>query len=32
VINTVVGTSRLRTGDTIRIDGAAGTVDVVRRT
>ena len=32
VINTVVGTSRLHTGDTIRIDGTAGTVDVVRRT
>ena len=29
VINTVVGTSSIRTGDTVRIDGTAGTVDVV---
>jgi len=31
VINTVVGTSRLHTGDTVRIDGTAGTVEVLRR-
>jgi phosphohistidine swiveling domain-containing protein len=31
VINTVAGTSRLRTGDTVRIDGTAGTVEVLER-
>jgi pyruvate,water dikinase len=31
VINTVEGTSRLCTGDTVRIDGAAGTVEVLAR-
>jgi phosphohistidine swiveling domain-containing protein len=31
VINSVVGTSRLHTGDTVRIDGTAGTVEVLRR-
>jgi phosphohistidine swiveling domain-containing protein len=31
VINTVVGTTVLRTGDTIRIDGTAGVVEVVKR-
>ena len=29
VINTVVGTSSIRTGDTVRIDGGAGTVEIV---
>jgi pyruvate,water dikinase len=29
VINTVVGTRQLRSGDTVRVDGAAGTVAVV---
>ena len=31
VINTVVGTSSIRTGDTVRIDGGAGTVEIVER-
>jgi pyruvate,water dikinase len=31
VINTVDGTSRLCTGDTVRIDGATGTVEVLAR-
>ena len=31
VINTVVGTSRLRTGDTVRIDGTSGTVELLQR-
>jgi pyruvate,water dikinase len=31
VINTIVGTSRLRTGDTVRIDGTSGTVELLRR-
>jgi len=31
VINTVDGTTRLGTGDTVRIDGTAGTVDVLAR-
>jgi pyruvate,water dikinase len=31
VINTVVGTSSIRTGDTVRIDGGAGTVEIVAR-
>jgi phosphoenolpyruvate-protein kinase (PTS system EI component) len=31
VINTVEGTSRVRTGDTVRIDGTAGTVEVLAR-
>jgi pyruvate,water dikinase len=32
VINTGVGTTRFRTGDVLRLDGTAGTVDVVSRT
>lgn len=31
VINTVVGTRQLRSGDTIRVDGTAGTVEVLAR-
>ena len=31
VINTVVGTQQLCSGDTVRIDGAAGTVEVLAR-
>jgi phosphohistidine swiveling domain-containing protein len=31
VINTVVGTRQLRSGDTVRIDGTAGTVELLRR-
>jgi pyruvate,water dikinase len=31
VINTVVGTQQLRTGDTVRVDGTAGTVEVLAR-
>lgn len=31
VINTVVGTQQLRSGDTVRIDGTAGTVEVLAR-
>jgi pyruvate,water dikinase len=31
VIDTVAGTSRLHTGDTVRIDGTAGTVEVLER-
>jgi pyruvate, water dikinase len=31
VINTVVGTQRLQSGDTVRIDGTAGTVEVLAR-
>ncbi len=31
VINTVVGTQQLHSGDTVRIDGAAGTVEVLTR-
>jgi pyruvate,water dikinase len=32
VINTQTGTSTLRTGDRLRVDGAAGTVEVLERT
>ena len=31
VINTVVGTHQLRSGDTVRVDGTAGTVEIVVR-
>jgi phosphohistidine swiveling domain-containing protein len=31
VINTVVGTQQLRSGDTVRVDGTAGTVEVLAR-
>jgi phosphoenolpyruvate synthase/pyruvate phosphate dikinase len=31
VINTVIGTSSIRTGDTVRIDGGVGTVEIVKR-
>ena len=31
VINTVVGTQQLHSGDTVRVDGAAGTVEIVTR-
>jgi pyruvate,water dikinase len=31
VINTVVGTQQLRSGDTVRVDGTAGTVEVLTR-
>jgi phosphoenolpyruvate-protein kinase (PTS system EI component) len=31
VINTVVGTRELRTGDRIRVDGTAGTVEILQR-
>ncbi|HEY1968628.1 MAG TPA: PEP-utilizing enzyme, partial [Pseudonocardia sp.] len=31
VINTVDGTRRLRTGDTLRVDAAAGTVELLNR-
>ena len=31
VINTVVGTQQLQSGDTVRIDGTAGTVEVLAR-
>jgi len=31
VINTVDGTSRLRSGDTVRVDGTAGSVEVLAR-
>ena len=31
VINTVVGTQRFRTGDAVRIDGTAGTVELLER-
>jgi pyruvate,water dikinase len=31
VINTRTGTSRLRTGQRIRVDGTAGTVEVIEQ-
>jgi pyruvate,water dikinase len=31
VVNTRVGTSTLRTGDRVRVDGAAGTVEILQR-
>jgi pyruvate,water dikinase len=31
VINTVVGTQQLRSGDTVRVDGTAGTIEVLSR-
>lgn len=32
VVNTKIGTGRIRTGDTVKVDGTAGTVEIVTRT